>query len=353
MRGRGASENIPNRFEKIAVSLDPESVVDPSSESSDSGSKRPVRTQFLKDHSRTILSTNDSPDIGFNASVNPYRGCEHGCAYCYARPTHEYLGFSAGLDFESKIVVKENAAALLREKLMSKSWRPQAVAFSGVTDCYQPIERKLRLTRSCLEVLAEFRNPFLIITKNHLITRDIDLIADMARDQAAAVFITITSLNPELTAILEPRTARPALRLDAVRKLSEAGIPVGVLMAPIIPAINDEEIPQVLAAARDAGAITAGFTPLRLPGAVLPIFTDWLARHYPDRRDKVLNRIRSIREGQLNDPNFGSRMRGSGPFAEQIRSIFKVHARRLGLDRGFSPLSTAQFRRPGEQMRLL
>src|SRR4051812_22970277 len=225
---RGAAENPPNRFEKIHLERDEEW----------NPEEDPLpRTQFLKDSSKTIIAYNDSPDIGFEASVNPYRGCEHGCIYCFARPFHEYLGFSAGLDFETKIMVKENAPQLLREELSSPKWKPQLIAMSGVTDCYQPVERKLKLTRGCLQVLAEFRNPVGIVTKNHLVTRDIDHLSELARHNAAIVFISLTTLDTELRKLMEPRTSPPAARLDAIRQLSKAGIPVGILMAPMIPGL--------------------------------------------------------------------------------------------------------------------
>ena len=226
-----------------------------------------LRTQFFKDHSKTVIARNDSPDVGFSASLNPYRGCEHGCIYCYARPTHEYLGFSAGLDFESKIMVKEDAPELLRAELLSPKWQPQVIFMSGVTDCYQPVERKLKLTRRCLEVLAEFRNPVFIITKNRLVTRDIDLLSELARHQAAAVWLSITTLDPELRKVMEPRTSPPAARLAAIRELAQAGIPVGVNVAPVIPGLTDHEMPAILQAAAEAGATAAGYTVVRLPYA--------------------------------------------------------------------------------------
>ena len=218
----------------------------------------PPRTQFFKDHSQTIIARNDSPDVGFDASLNPYRGCEHGCIYCYARPTHEFLGFSAGLDFESKIMVKEDAPELLRAELSSPKWQPQVIFMSGVTDCYQPVERKLKLTRRCLEVLAEFRNPVFIVTKNQLVTRDTDLLAELARHQAAAVWLSITTLDSDLRKVMEPRTSPPAARLAAIRELAAAGIPVGVNVAPVIPGLTDHEMPAILQAAAEAGATSAG-----------------------------------------------------------------------------------------------
>jgi DNA repair photolyase len=335
---RGAAENPPNRFEKVHLERDedwnPEEDPLP-------------RTQFLKDTSKTIIAYNDSPDIGFEASINPYRGCEHGCIYCYARPFHEYLGFSAGIDFETKIMVKENAPQLLREELSSPKWKPQVIAISGVTDCYQPIERKLKITRGCLEVLAEFRNPVGIITKNFLVTRDIDLLAQLARHNAVQVHISLTTLDTELRKIMEPRTSPPAARLEAIRRLSEAGVRVGILMAPVIPGLTDHEIPAVLDAAAKAGAKTAGHVTLRLPHAVAPLFEKWLETHFPDRKEKVLNRLRSMRGGKLYDSKWGQRMRGDGIFADQIDQFFDVARRKAGIAERGGELSAAAFRRPG------
>lgn len=309
-------------------------------------------TQFLSDASVSIINRNDSPDVGFTHSLNPYRGCEHGCIYCFARPTHEFLGFSAGLDFETQIMVKENAPELLREELSARKWEPRVLAMSGVTDCYQPIEKKLQITRRCLEVLAEYRNPVAIITKNHLVTRDVDILAKMAEENLAAVNVSITSLNPDLTAILEPRTSRPELRLKTVRTLAEAGIPVNVMVAPVIPGINDEEIPAILQAVAEAGARTAAHTFVRLPYAVAPLFEDWLGRHFPGKKETVLSRIRQMRGGKLNDSRFGSRMRGEGIFAETIRKMFAIHARRAGLDQPRLVLRTDLFRVPGSAQQL-
>ena len=304
------------------------------------------QTQFLKDTTQSIIAYNDSPDIGFRASINPYRGCEHGCIYCYARPFHEYLGFSSGLDFETKIMVKENAPELLRQELASKKWEPQVIAMSVVTDCYQPVERRLKLTRGCLEVLAEFRNPVGIVTKNLLVTRDIDILSELARHNAAAVFISLTTLDSDLRKIMEPRTSPPAARLAAIQKLSQAGIPVGVMLAPVIPGLTDSEIPSLLKAAAEAGAKSAGYVVLRLPHAVAPLFEQWLAKHFPDRKEKILNRLRSIRDGKLYRPQFGSRMSGEGIFADQISQMFDVARRRAGLI-SRPELSVASFRRPG------
>ena len=309
-------------------------------------------TKYYRDFTRTIIAHNESPDVGFESSINPYRGCEHGCIYCYARPTHEYLGFSAGLDFESRIMVKEEAPELLAKELSAPCWKPQVLVMSGVTDPYQPIERRLQLTRRCLEVLARFRNPVAIVTKNQIVTRDTDLLGELAAHQAAAVNISVTSLDPKLQRVLEPRTSTPRARLEAIAQLRAAGIPVGVMVAPVIPGLTDHEVPAILQAAAEAGAQFAGYIVVRLPYAVAPLFERWLEEHFPDRKEKVLGRIRHLRGGKrLNDPRFKSRMRGEGIFAEQISALFEVGCRRAGL--GQRPgLSTTSFQRPGEQLNL-
>jgi DNA repair photolyase len=268
---------------------------------------------------------------------------------CYARPTHEYLGLSAGLDFESKVLVKQDAPELLRKQLSSPRWEPKTLSISGVTDPYQPVEKRLRITRGCLEILAEFRNPVAIVTKNHLVTRDIDLLSEMARHEAAMVAVSLTTLDDDLRRVMEPRTSRPVRRLAAIEKLAGAGIPVGVMTAPVIPGLTDHELPKLISAAAEAGATFAACTPVRLPGAVGPLFEDWLSRHFPDRKEKVLNRIRSMRGGRLNDPGFGSRMRGEGMVADHIAQLFDISCRRAGIERGrFPRLSTAAFRRARE-----
>ena len=337
LRGRGATDNPANRFEPLHV-IATEPWTDPDDPS--------PRTVLLRDATRSILAHNQSPDVGFDTSINPYRGCEHGCIYCYARPTHEYLGFSAGLDFESKILVKEDAAALLRQALLSPRWQPRPIAMSGVTDPYQPAERRLRITRACLEVLAEFRNPVAVVTKSHLVTRDADLLGELASHDAAAVAVSVTSLRPELQRVMEPRAARPTRRLDAIRRLADAGIPVRAMVAPVVPGLTDEEIPAILDAVAEAGASGASYIMLRLPFGVKGLFADWLEAHFPDRKTRVLNRVREIRNGALNDPRFRSRMRGEGVYAEQIRKLFETARRRAGLEGGRIELSTAAFRRP-------
>jgi DNA repair photolyase len=343
VKGRGASWNPQSRFEKLAYVRDEDAPLD---------EDESPRTLFLRDPARTIIATNDSPDVGFEASVNPYRGCEHGCIYCFARPTHEYLGFSAGLDFETKILVKEEAPTLLWEELNSRRWVPKVIVISGVTDPYQPVEKRLGLTRGCLAVLAEFRNPVAIITKNHLVTRDADLLGELATHNAAKVFVSITTLDAGLARRMEPRTSSPELRLEAIRTLAEAGVPVGVMVAPVVPGLTDHEMPAILAAAREAGARSAGFVVLRLPWAVAPLFEQWLEEQFPERKEKVLNRIRDLRGGALYDAQWGSRGRGTGIFAEQIAALFDVSCRRVGLNEEDVELSVASFRRRMEQATL-
>ncbi len=343
-RGRGAVANPPSCFEAISLERDtdwdPEADPDP-------------RTRFLRDDAQSIITRNDSPDIPFTASLNPYRGCEHGCSYCYARITHEYLGFSAGLDFETRILVKERAPELLRRELSSRRWTPQTLSMSGVTDCYQPIERRLELTRRCLAVLAEFRNPVSIVTKNFLVTRDLDLLRGLAAHRAVMVHLSINSLDADLARRLEPRASTPRQRLAAVAALAQAGVPVGVMVAPVIPGLNDHEIPAVLQAAKAAGAGWAGAEIVRLPLTVAPLFEAWLEANAPARRDKVLHRLRAIRGGKLNDPRFGFRMRGEGIFAQQIWRMFEVALRKAGLGECGPELSVAAFRRPAGPQREL
>jgi DNA repair photolyase len=345
--GRGAARDLPNRFEKLALELDPDVVQnDPSAV----GEAAPnPKTIFLEDLSESIIARNKSPDIGFGAGINPYRGCEHGCAYCYARPYHEYLGFSAGLEFETRIMVKRRAPELLRAELSRPGYEPEPLAMSGVTDCYQPAERHFRITRGCLEVMAEFRQPVSIITKNFLVTRDIDLLKQLAAFDAVQVFISITTLNSDLAAKMEPRASSPTHRLRAVEMLAKAGVPVGVMVAPIIPGLNDREIPSVLESAKEAGATTAGYTILRLPHGVKDVFQDWLKVNFPEKLERILGSVRGVRGGKLNVSEFGARMRGEGPIAEQIQQMFHVFRERLGFSASSRPLRTEHFRRPGEQ----
>lgn len=336
IKGRGSSDNPPNRFIPLYREQGPE-WIDPDDPA--------PRTHFYRDDSRTILATNNSPDIPFAFSLNPYRGCEHGCIYCYARPTHEYLGLSAGLDFETKILVKEDAPELLRKELASPKWVPQTVSISGVTDAYQPVERRLKITRRCLEVFAEFRNPVGIVTKSALVARDADVLAELAKVNAAAVVLSITTLDPDLARKLEPRAATPAARLNAIEALAKAGIPVGVFTAPIIPGLNEHEAPAILKAAANAGAMGAGYTMLRLPMGVSGIFENWLELHFPARKEKVLSRIREMRDGKLNDSRFGSRFTGEGPWVELFRKLFRAARKKAGIPDEFPILSAASFRK--------
>lgn len=344
--GRGVALNPANRFEQTRTERDPDDTDQWNPEEIPSPT-----TEFLPDASKTVITYNDSPDVPFEASLNPYRGCEHGCSYCYARPYHEYLGMSAGLDFESRILVKHDAPALLRRELSSPTWKPTALNMSGVTDCYQPAERGFRVTRGCLEVLAEFRNPVAIITKNRLVARDADLLQELARYRAATVTLSITTLRQDLAAALEPRASAPRARLAAIRALADAGVPVGVNVAPVIPGLNDHEIPSILRAAAEAGATHAGYSIVRLPYAVKDLFAAWLDRHTPAAKHKVLTAIAACRDGELNGSRFGQRMRGEGPVAQIIADQFRLHRTRAGLDHGWPELSVAAFRPPhGRQL---
>lgn len=310
------------------------------------------QTVYLRDPTRQILARNQSPDVPFDVSVNPYRGCQHGCVYCFARPTHEYLGFSAGLDFETKILVKEDAPKLLRSALLSPRHEPRLLGLSGVTDPYQPVEARLRITRGILEVLAEFRHPVGVITKNFLVTRDIDLLAQLAEHRAVSVKISITTLDAALQRRMEPGTSRPSRRLAAVERLASAGVPVGVMVAPIIPGLTDHEVPAILEAAASAGAQDAGRVLLRLPHGLKALFDEWLEAHFPERREKVMNRLRALHDGQLYRSGFGHRQRGRGVFAEQIAAHFDIFRRRAGLAASGPEVSSAAFRRPGAQLAL-
>lgn len=329
-RGRSTAWNPPNRFESQHV----EPAVE--EEEPDACAHRPP-TQILDDHTVSIISRNNSPDIGFDVSLNPYRGCEHGCAYCYARPTHEFLGYSAGLDFETRIMAKHRAPELLAEALSRPSWKPQVLAMSGVTDPYQPIERKLGITRGCLEVLNRFRHPLGIITKNALITRDRDLLARLAEQNLVHVTISVTTLDRALARSMEPRTASPRARLEAVRDLAEAGIPVGVNIAPVIPGLTDTEIPSIIEASADHGAHWINTVLLRLPYRVKDLFLDWLDRTVPGKRDRVESRIRDLRGGGLNDSRFGLRGRGEGIWKIQIDQLVQAGLRKAK----FTPSKTS------------
>jgi DNA repair photolyase len=330
----GAGFNPPNRFEAIHYERDPE--IEPDGE---------VPVQYFRDPSRSIIARNTSPDVGFDASVNPYRGCMHACSYCFARPTHEYLGLSAGLDFETKIFVKEDAPELLRRELAAPKWKPQVLALSGVTDCYQPIERRLGITRRCLEVLLDFRNPVTVVTKGHGVARDADLLGALAQLDCASVSISVTSLDDAVQRAMEPRAPRPELRLRAIEALARAGVPVSVLVAPVVPGLTDHELPRILEAAAAAGATRAGFVVLRLPHATKEIFEEWLERNFPARKDKVLSRVRDLRGGKLYDSRWGVRQRGEGEYAKQLEQLFEMGVRRAGLNARRTELTTRHFRR--------
>lgn len=336
-QGRGARLNPANRFERIHLEVDPGAL--------EENELRQVKTEYLADRTRSVLAENDSPDTGFTFSINPYRGCEHGCIYCYARPSHEFLGFSAGLDFETRIIVKEDAPELLSKAFQKTSWKPQVVALSGNTDPYQPVERRLGLTRGCLEVFLRHRNPVAIITKNYLVTRDADILEKMAALNLVRVTISVTTLRPELVGVMEPRTSRPERRLQAIRELSSRGIPVSVNVAPIVPGLTDEEMPSILRAASEHGATNASYIIVRLPGPVKPLFLDWIRRTYPDRAQRIINRLTDLRGARLTDSRFGLRMRGEGEWASMISNLFAMNCRRFGLNETYPALSTKHFRR--------
>ena len=345
-RGRGTSTNPKNRFHlessQVEETEPPESVSIP--------------TQFLTDHSKTILSFNKSPDLPYDVGVNVYRGCEHGCTYCYARPTHEYLGYSSGLDFETKILVKHSAADQLHKQLSSPSWKPQIIVMSGVTDPYQPIEQKLQLTRKCLKVLAICRNPVSIITKNYLVTRDHDLLAELARFQAVRVHLSINSLDATLASQLEPRASTPKRRLQAIETLARKNIPTSVMVAPIIPGLNEKDIPHIIQAVKNAGASSASYTLLRLPHQNTKLFETWLTTYYPLRKQKVMQRLMEARGGKVNSSTFYERFRGHGPYAHMIRSMFHIACKKYDLSNKSTPLNTKAFRRQDplpEQLSLL
>jgi|SRR5579883_179075 len=340
--GRGSIIRPPSRFDTITrvpldtVELDAEELA----------ARSNPATEFISDRAKSVVTENDSPDVGFRYSVNPYRGCEHGCSYCYARPTHEYLGYDAGLGFESKIVVKHDAPKLFRAFLARDSWVPEPIGLSGVTDPYQPCERQFQLTRCCIEVAAAAFQPIGIITKSALILRDLDLLSPMAADGLARANISITTLDPTLARTMEPRASTPAARLRTVRELSAAGVPVRVLVAPIIPGLNDSEIPAILAAAKAAGARAAGYVLLRLPLSVAPVFLEWLARAWPEGKTRVERLVRETRGGRLNDSEFGRRMCGTGEYAEMIGRVFRVFARKYGLDGRLPPYDCSRFQPP-------
>lgn len=341
--GRGARRNVPNQYERLHLDLDPGAL--------DDEERRSVDTVYLRDPTQVILSENESPDVPFRHGLNPYKGCEHGCPYCFARPSHEYWGLSAGVDFETKIFVKEDAASLLSAEFQNDSWDPQVVALAGNTDPYQPVERELEITRDCLKVFLRHRNPVSIITKSGLIQRDIDVLREMATRDLVSVSVSVTSVDDRLAGKLEPRAARPSLRLQTIEALADADIPVGVLAAPLIPGLNDEEIPSILEEAADRGARYASYVLLRLPGAVESVFIDWIEDHFPDRKNRILGRIRDLRNGELNDSTFGRRMRGEGEWADLYRQLFHKARRDAGLLQSGPAHTTDQFRRlPGGQL---
>lgn len=341
--GRGTRLNMPSRFERLHVELDPSALTPDERES--------VDTTYFRDPSASILSKNESPDIPFSYSLNPYKGCEHGCPYCYARTNHEYWGLSPGLDFETKIFVKPEAPRLLADRFQSESWTPQVVSMSGSTDPYQPVEREIEVTRNCLAVFRRHRNPVGIVTKSGLIRRDVDVLSDLAARRLVSVAVSLTTVDDELAGALEPRAARPSLRLRTIKTLSDAGVPVGTLLAPLIPGLNDEEIPAILNAAADRGATWASYVLLRLPGAVEDLFVDWIEEQFPDRKQRILGRLRDLRGGALNETAFGDRMRGEGEWAHVYRQLVRRARTDAGLDRRGPSLRTDAFRHlPGGQM---
>ncbi len=352
-KGRGSSLAPPNRFERIHVEDDWEQL---EGDEEFIGRSNKVPTEYYVDDSQSIVTENNSPDIPFRYSINPFRGCSHGCSYCYARPYHEYLGFSSGLDFETKIMVKRDAPQLFRDFLKRKSWKCEVIAMSGVTDCYQPAEKEFEVTKGCLEVALEARQPIGIITKNALVLRDLELLREMARHRLVCVNLSITSLDQKLTRLMEPRTSSPAARLGAIEQLTAAGIPVNVMVAPIIPGLNDTEVPNILEAAAAKGALSAGYTLLRLPHAVKEIFVTWLEENLPEHAERVRSRIEACRGGQLTDSRWGSRMRGEGIIASTIAKTFSIFRTRYGLEQKKVALDTTQFRGPTQngksQMRM-
>jgi DNA repair photolyase len=339
-KGRGAQFKSSNRFLKNDyVTEHIEGLDEPLLEN-------PL-TKIFHESPKKIVNRVDSPDLGFSYSMNPYQGCEHGCIYCYARNTHEYYGFSAGLDFESKIIVKKNAASLLEQHLLNKNWNAVPIMLSGNTDCYQPQEKKFQITRNMLKVLANYRHPVGLITKNSLILRDIDLLQDLAKDNLVHVMISITTLNEDLRRLMEPRTASAIKRLKTVEELSKAGVPVGIMNAPIIPGLNHHEIPSILKAAAEHGALTAGLTVVRLNGSIGKLFEDWLRKNFPDRFDKVWNQICSLHGGDVNDSKFGRRMAGDGNIADSIHQLYRAAKKKYFSDKQLPPYDLTKFRKGG------
>lgn len=339
-KGRGAQIKTGNKFlQSQYVTQHVEGLDEPLLEN--------PSTQIFQESPKKIVNKVTSPDLGMAYSMNPYQGCEHGCVYCYARNTHEYYGFSAGLDFESKIIVKRNAAALLEQQLLNKNWNAAPIMLSGNTDCYQPQERKFEITRAMLKVLLKYKHPVGVITKNGLITRDIDLLQDLAKEKLVHVMISITTLNEDLRRMMEPRTASSLKRLKTIEELSKAGIPTGVMNAPIIPGLNHHEIPAVLKASADHGALTAGMTAVRLNGSIGQIFEDWLRKNFPDRFEKVWNQISSMHGGNVNDSQFGRRMRGDGNIADAIHQLFRTSKKKYFQNREMPPYDLTKFVKGG------
>lgn len=339
-KGRGAQIKTENRFLKTQY-------VTEHSEGLDEPLLETPNTQIFIENPRKIVNKVDSPDLGMVYSMNPYQGCEHGCIYCYARNTHEYYGFSAGLDFESKIIIKKNAAQALEQQLLGRNWQVAPIVLSGNTDCYQPQERKFQLTRQMLQVMARYRHPVSLITKNSLITRDIDILKDLASDNLVHVMISITTLDEDLRRVMEPRTASSVKRLKTIEALAQANIPVGVMNAPIIPGLNHHEVLNVIKAAADHGAATAGMTVIRLNGAIGKIFEDWLRKNFPDRFEKVWNQICSMHGGQVSDSNFGRRMGGDGNVADAIHQLFRTAKNKFMASRTLPPYDLTKFRKGG------
>ena len=365
-KGRGALSNATSRYDTEKRIRTTDGWEAEAAAAAEDEELPPLRTTLTRDATRTILARNSSPDIPFDRSINPYRGCEHGCIYCFARPTHAYLGLSPGLDFETKILFKPEAARLLAAELAAPKYRCDVIAMGTNTDPYQPVERELKVTRQILRVLSDFNNPVGIVTKNHMVTRDVDILGDMARRNLVEVFVSVTTLDKDLARAMEPRASAPHRRLDAIRALATAGIPVGVMTSPMIPGLNDHEMESILEASMDAGATRAGYIVLRLPLEIKELFEEWLRTHRPDRAERVLSLIRQIRGGELYQAEFGTRMKGEGPIAQLLSARFATATKRLGLNRSRYRLDTSAFHVPdsartalvdakgdGRQMRLL
>ncbi|MGE5812570.1 MAG: PA0069 family radical SAM protein [Ignavibacteria bacterium] len=349
IRGRGAGFNPGNRFERLRVEDFPDDIAEDApyiiheNAEEENFPERKIPTQYFIDNSKSIIAKNDSEDLGFENSFNPYRGCEHGCIYCYARPSHEYLSFSAGLDFETKIMVKPNAPKLLEAELKKKHYVPDIIMFSGNTDCYQPLEKKLKLTRGALKVCLKYRNPVSLITKNSLVLRDIDVLQEMAELNLISVCLSITTLNRDLARRMEPRTSSPEKRLETIEVMAKNNIPAGVNIAPVIPGLTDEEIPAILKESSERGAVFAGHAMLRLPYSVKDLFLDWLKKEFPEKESRIINRIKEIRGGKLNSYEWGERLAGKGEFAEAVHSLFKMSCNKYHLNKKQVKLTTSLF----------